>query len=60
VAVEGDNVDIFSLFGGLSQQLQAARRIRMFEVLLNPARTEFISIPGKLNDTTLRVKYGSF
>jgi hypothetical protein len=60
VAVEGDNVDIFSLFGGLSQQLQAARRIRMFEVLLNPARTEFISMPGKLSDTTLRVKYGSF
>jgi hypothetical protein len=60
VAVEGDGVDIFSLFNGLPQQLQGARRIRMFDVLSNPARTVFISMPRKLDDTSIRVRYGSF
>lgn len=60
VAVEGDDVDIFSLFGGLPQELQGARRIRMFDVLLSPARTAFISMPRKLNDTAVRVRYGGF
>ena len=60
VAVEGDGVDIFSLFGGLPQQLEGARRIRMFDVLFNPARTAFISMPRKLDDTTLLVRYGGF
>jgi hypothetical protein len=60
VAVEGDGVDIFSLFGGLPQQLQGARRIRMFDVLPNPAHTAFISMPRKLDETTVRVRYGGF
>lgn len=60
IAVEGDDVDIFSLFGGLPQQLQGARRIRMFEVLTDPARTAFISMPRKLDDTSIRVRYGGF
>jgi hypothetical protein len=60
VAVEGEGVDIFSLFAGLPQQLQAARRIRMFEVLFNPARTAFISMPRKGSDTSVRVRYGGF
>ena len=53
-------MDIFSLFNGTAQELQGARRIRMFSVLANPARTEFISMPRKLNDSSVRVKYGSF
>lgn len=60
VAVEGDGVDIFSLFGGLPQELQAARRIRMFDVLFNPARTAFISMPRRMSDTAIRVRYGGF
>jgi hypothetical protein len=60
MAVEGDGVDIFSLFGGLPQELQGARRIRMFDVLFNPARAAFISMPTKLNDTAVRVSYGGF
>jgi hypothetical protein len=60
LAVEGDSVDMASLFAGLPQELQGARRIRMFDVLVNPARTEFISMPRKLSDTAIRVKYGSF
>jgi hypothetical protein len=60
VAVEGDSVDIFSLFGGLPQDLQGARLIRMFEVLPNPARTAFISMPRKLDNTSVRLRYGGF
>ena len=60
VAVEGDGVDICSLFGGLPQELQAARRIRMFDVLFNPARTAFISMPRRMSDTAIRVRYGGF
>jgi hypothetical protein len=60
VAVEGNGVDIFSLFAGSPQELQGARRIRMFDVLTDPQRTAFISMPRKLNDTTVGLKYGSF
>ena len=60
IAVEGEGVDIFSLFAGLPMQLQAARRIRMFEVLFNPARTAFISMPRKLDNTRVHLKYGGF
>ncbi len=60
VAVEGNGVDIFSLFGGLPQQLEGARRIRMFDVLFNPARTAFISMPRKLDNSAVRVRYGGF
>ena len=57
LAVESDDVDIFALFNGIPQQLQGARRIRMFQTLTDPARTAFISMPRKLNDTAIRVKY---
>jgi Peptidase A4 family len=60
VAVEADSVDIFSLFGGLPQDLQGERLIRMFDVLHNPERTAFISMPRKLSDTTVCLHYGSF
>ena len=60
LAVEGDSVDISSLSRGLTQELRGARRIRMFDLLVNPARTEFISMPRKQSDTAIRVKYGSF
>ena len=60
LAVESDDVDIFALFNGIPQQLQGARRIRMFQTLTDPARTAFISMPRKLNDTAIRVKYGGF
>ena len=60
VAVEGDEVDIFSWFDGTPQQLQGTRRIRMFEVLQNPARTVFISMPRELEIDSFRVRYGGF
>jgi hypothetical protein len=60
VAVESDSVDIAALFGGTLQDLRRARRIRMFDLLQNPERTAFISMPRKLDDTTLRVRYGGF
>lgn len=60
IAVEADSVNILSLFTGMPQVLQGERLIRMFDVLQNPQRTAFISMPTKLDDTTLRVKYGGF
>jgi len=60
VAVEGDSVDIFSWFGGLPQVLRGERLLRMFDVLFNPARTVFTSMPKKLDETSIRVKYGGF
>jgi len=60
VAVEGNRVDIASLFTGVPQDLTGARRIRMFEVLENPARTQYISMVNKLDNLTLQTKYGSF
>ncbi len=60
LAVEGHGVDIFNLFTGLPQQLQGARRIRMFDVLRDPPRTAFISMPRKLDDMSINVKYGGF
>ncbi len=59
-AVEGESVDISSLPGGLPRELQAARRIRMFDVLLDPGRTAFISMPWKLDDTSVHLRYGGF
>jgi len=58
IAVEGDNVDIFSLFNGVPQDLTGARRIRMFDVLGD--RTQYISMASKLDNLTLQTKYGSF
>jgi hypothetical protein len=60
VAVEGVRVNIASLLTGVPQQLQGARRIRMFDVLSNPARTAFISMPRKLDDTSVNLSYGGF
>ncbi len=60
VAVEGDHVDIWSWFGGLAQELQGARRIRMFDVFPDPERTAFISMPHKESETSIRVTYGGF
>jgi hypothetical protein len=60
VAVEGDDVDIWSWFGGLTRELQAPRLIRMFDRLHNPERTVFISMPHKQNDLSVRLTYGGF
>ncbi|MBV8592294.1 MAG: hypothetical protein JO212_19935 [Acetobacteraceae bacterium] len=60
VAIEGDSVDIFSLFGGLPQDLQGERLIRMFDVLHDPERTVFVSMPRRVDDTTLRLHHGCF
>ena len=60
IAVEGDGVDIFSLFGGLSQDLQGARFIRMYDRLNGPQRTAFISMPKRASDTAVRMSYGGF
>jgi hypothetical protein len=60
VAVEGDGVDIFSLFGGLSQDLRGARFIRMYDRLNGPQRTAFISMPKRTSDTAVRISYGGF
>ena len=59
-AVEGDHVDIFSWFNGVTHDLTGARRIRMFQALSNPARTQYISMGSKLNNLTVQTKYGSF
>ena len=58
LAVESDSVDIFSLFTGVPQDLTGARRIRMFEVLSNPARIQYISTGRKLDNLTVQTEYG--
>jgi hypothetical protein len=60
LAVEGHSVDIASLLTGIPQDLTGARRIRMFEVLENPTRTQYISMVRKLDNLTLQTNYGSF
>ena len=60
IAVEGDEVDSASWFNGVVQQLPGASRIRMFEVLDNPARTAFISMPTEVGVDSVRVRYGGF
>jgi hypothetical protein len=60
VAIEADSVDISSLVRGVPQELRGERFIRMFDVLANPSRTAYISMPRKLNDTSIGVKYGGF
>lgn len=60
LAVEGDHADLSSLFGGVAQDLSGARPIRMYDVLPNPARTRYISMPDKVDDMTLRLHYGGF
>ena len=60
VVVEGDGVNIFSLFGGMPQDLQSARFIRMYDRLDNPQRTAFISMPQRKGDTAVGISYGGF
>jgi hypothetical protein len=60
IAVEADRVDISSLPSGVMQELRGERFIRMFDVLANPARTAYISMPRKLSDSSISVKYGGF
>lgn len=59
-AVEGRHADLPSLLQGLPIGLQGARDIRMFQTLRDPARTRYISMPHKIDDSTLRVRYGGF
>ncbi len=60
VAVEAGEVDIASLPGGVPQELWGERLIRMFDVLPNPQRTAFVSMPWKTSDTSVRLNWGSF
>lgn len=60
LAVEGHHADLSSLFGGVAQDLSGARPIRMYDVLPNPSRTRYTSMPEKVDETTLRVHYGGF
>jgi hypothetical protein len=60
LAVEGDEVDISAWYAGLPQQLCGERLIRMFDVFPDPYRSKFISMPRKLDDTSIRVRYGGF
>lgn len=60
IAVEGDDVNISSWSGGSSQHLRGARLLRIFDVLADPARTAFTSMPKKLDDTSIHLKYGGF
>jgi len=45
---------------GSFKHLKAARLIRMYDTLANPTRTQYISMPKKLDDTTVQVTYGDF
>lgn len=60
LAVEGDRPDLASVLTGLPMGLQGARDIRMFDTLTGPARTQYISMPHKVDNGTLRVRYGGF
>ena len=61
VAVEAPAPDAVSLLsGGVGQRLRGARLLRMFDVLSQPMRTVYLSMPNKLDDLSLRVRYGGF
>lgn len=60
VAVENDPVDVSALATGTPQVLHGMRLIRMFDRLDGPARTLFTSMPRKLDDLTLEVRFGGF
>jgi peptidase A4-like protein len=45
---------------GTNQTLGGARFIRMYDLLRNPTRTAFISMPQKESDSSARVSYGGF
>lgn len=59
LAVEGDTPSSPPV-GGLTMTLKGARAIRMFDVLQGPARAQYISMPRKVEATTLRMRYGGF
>ncbi len=60
LAVEGGQAGLSSLFDGVVQNLSGARPIRMYDVLPNPSRTRYTSMPEKVNVTTLDLHYGGF
>ena len=45
---------------GTNQTFKGARFIQMYDVLNDPHRTAFISMPKRRSDTAVRVKYGGF
>lgn len=45
---------------GTNQTFKGARFIQMYDLLKNPWRTAFISMPKRKDDTAVRVKYGGF
>ncbi len=59
LAVEGDTPS-GPPASGLPMTLKGARAIRMFDMLQGPARTQYISMPRKVEATTLRMRYGGF
>ncbi|HXA26798.1 MAG TPA: G1 family glutamic endopeptidase [Acetobacteraceae bacterium] len=59
-AIEAEAVNITSLLDGIVQKLRGERMIRMFDVLGNPQRTAFISMPRKTSDTSIHLDWGGF
>jgi hypothetical protein len=59
-AIETETVNILALLGGIEQELRGERLIRMFDVLSDPQRTAFISMPSKTSDTSIHVEWGGF
>ncbi len=57
-AIETETVNILALLGGIEQELRGERLIRMFDVLSDPQRTAFISMPSKTSDTSIHVRVG--
>jgi hypothetical protein len=60
-AVEADpTVPNWPWVVGTNQTLKGARLIRMYDLLKDPRRTAFISMPWRESDTSIRVSYGGF
>ncbi len=59
-AIEADQVNIAALLDGVVQKLRGERMIRMFDVLRNPQRTAFISMPRKTGGTSIHLDWGGF
>ena len=59
-AIEGKGTGLLPLLNGVVQDMSGARMIRMYDALPDPARTVFTSMPRKVDDLTLRVRYGGF
>jgi hypothetical protein len=60
VAIQSDVPDIYAGKGIMPRDLQGAQEIRMYEVLPNPARTRFISMPTKFQETSIYLHHGGF